>query len=166
MTNIFILLLILVSMSLTLFLINWFVRFKLKSKLSESENPITINIFKGILFISGGLLLTQLIVTFQTTYKILERSYSGTDLVLRAISFYSILFAIVLVAFAMLLWLSTLLFNLLQNRDNIFVEIANNNLKSLILFIGILFALTIAVKTGITPLLDGFIPYPTLPIYR
>lgn len=166
MTNIFILLLILVSMSLTLFLINWFVRFKLKSKLSESENPITINIFKGILFISGGLLLTQLIVTFQTTYKILERSYSGTDLVLRAISFYSILFAIVIVAFAMLLWLSTLLFNLLQNRDNIFVEIANNNLKSLILFIGILFALTIAVKTGITPLLDGFIPYPTLPIYR
>lgn len=166
MTNIFILLLILVSISLTLFLINWFVRFKLKNKLSESENPITINIFKGILFISGALLLTQLIATFQTTFKILERSYSGTDLVLRAISFYSILFAIVIVAFAMLLWLSTLLFNLLQNRDNIFVEIANNNLKSLILFIGILFALTIAVKTGITPLLDGFIPYPTLPIYR
>lgn len=166
MTNIIILLAVLTSASLTMFLLNWFVRFKLKNKLSGKENLITIPIFKGVLFISGGLLLSELILTFQTLTKILPGSYSGNDLVLREISFYCIFFAIVLIVFAVLLWLSTLLFSLIKRGENVFVEVANNNLQSLILFSGILLALTLAIKTGITPLLDEFVPYPTMPVYR
>jgi hypothetical protein len=68
--------------------------------------------------------------------------------------------------FAVLLWFSTLLFSLIQRGDNVFVEVANNNLHSLITFSAILLTLTFALKTGITPILDEFIPYPTMPVYR
>ena len=166
MTNIIILLAVLVSTSLTIFILNGFVRFKLKNKLSENETPITTPIFKGILFISSGLLLSELISTFQTLTKILPVSYSGNDLVIREISFYCIFLALILVVLAVVLWLSTLLFSLINKGDNVFMEVANNNFQSLILFSAILLALTFAVKTGITPLLDEFIPYPTMPVYR
>lgn len=166
MTNIIILLAVLVSATLTIFLLNGFVRFKLKNKLSENENPIAIPFFKAVLFISSGLLLSELISTFQTITKILPGQFEGNNLVLREISFYCIFFAVVLIVFALLLWLSTLLFSLINRGENIFVEVANNNLQSLILFFAILLGLTLAVKTGITPLLDEFIPYPTMPFYR
>jgi len=166
MTNIIILLAVLVSAALTIFLLNGFVRFKLKNKLSENENPIAIPIFKSVLFISGGLLLSELISTFQTLTKILPGQFESNELVLREISFYCIFLAIVLIVLAVLLWLSTLLFSLINRGDSVFVEVANNNLHSLILFSAILLALTLAVKTGITPLLDEFIPYPTMPVYR
>ena len=166
MTNIIILLAVLVSATLTIFLLNGFVRFKLKNKLSENENPIAIPFFKAVLFISSGVLLSELISTFQTITKILPGQFEGNNLVLREISFYCIFFAVVLIVFALLLWLSTLLFSLINRGENIFVEVANNNLQSLILFFAILLGLTLAVNTGITPLLDEFIPYPTMPFYR
>lgn len=166
MTNIIILLAVLVSASLTIFLLNAFVRFKLKNKLPESETPITIPIFKGVLFISAGLLLSELFSTFQTLTKILPGSYSSNDLLLREISFYCIFFAIVLIVFAVLVALASLLFSLINKKESIFIEVANNNLQSLLLFSGILLALTFAVKTGMTPLLDEFIPYPKMPVYR
>jgi hypothetical protein len=166
MTNIVISLTVLVSSALTLFLLNGLVRFKLKNKLSENENPITVPLFKGVLFISGGLLLIELVPSFQTLTKILPGQFEGNDLILREISFYCIFLGIVLILFAGLLWFSTLLFSLFQRGDNIFVEVANNNIHSLITFSAILLTLTLAFKSGITPILDGFIPYPTMPVYR
>ncbi len=166
MTNIIISLAVLVSSALTLFLLNGLVRFKLKNKLSENENPITVPIFKGVLFISGGLLLSELIPSFQTLTKILPGQFEGNDLILKEISFYCIFLAIVLIVFAVLLWFSTLLFSLIQRGDNVFVEVANNNLHSLITFSAILLTLTFALKIGIIPILDEFIPYPTMPVYR
>lgn len=166
MTNIIVLLTVLVSAALTIFLLNQFVRFKFKNKLSEDENPITLPVFKGVMFISSGLLLSELISTFQTLIKILPGQIEGNDLILREISFYCILFALVLIVFVIVLWLSTLLFGLINRGENVFTEVANDNFHALIIFSAILLALTFAVKTGITPVLDELIPYPTMPIYR
>jgi hypothetical protein len=58
------------------------------------------------------------------------------------------------------------MYSLISKGKSIFIEAANNNLNSVVIFIGIILALTIASKTGLTPLLDQFIPYPTMPVYH
>lgn len=166
MTNILTLLAVLVSTAVSVFLLNSFVKFKLKNKLSENEHPITISYFKGVLFVSIGLLLSELITTFQTLTKILPSQLEGSNLIFKEVSFYCIFFAITLLIFVVLFWISTLLFSLLSKGESVFVEVANNNLQSIILFSAILLAFTFAIKTGITPLLDKYIPYPEMPIYR
>lgn len=166
MTNIITLLAIILSTAISVFLLNGFIKSKLKNKLSENESPISISYFKGILFVSLGLLFSELITTFQTLTKVLPSQLADGNLVLKEISFYCIFLGITLVVFAVIFWLSTLLFSLLSKGQSIFIEVANNNLNSLIIYIAILLALVLAVKTGITPLLDEFIPYPEMPIYR
>ena len=57
MTNILTLLAIILSTAVSLFLLNGFVKSKLKNKLSENENPISISYFKGILFVALSLFI-------------------------------------------------------------------------------------------------------------
>lgn len=166
MTNILALLAIILSTAVSLFLINGFVKSKLKTKLSENENPISISYFKGVLFVTLGLLLSELIYTFQTLTKILPGQLEGNGLVLKEISFYCVFLGITLLVFVVLFWLSTLLFSLFSKGESIFIEVANNNLNSVLLFSALLLAFVLAVKTGLTPLLDEFIPYPEMPVYR
>ena len=166
MTNILTLLAIILSTAVSLFLLNGFVKSKLKNKLSENENPISISYFKGILFVGLGLLLSELINTFQTLTKILPNQLEDNSLVLKEISFYCVFLGITLFVFIVLFWLSTILFSLFSKGESIFVEVANDNLNSVILFSALLLAFVFAIKTGLTPLLDEFIPYPEIPFYR
>lgn len=166
MINILTLLAIVLSTAVSLFLLNGFVKSKLKTKLSENENPISVSYFKGVLFLAIGLLLSELINTFQTLTKILPSQLEDNSLVLKEISFYCIFLGITLLVFIVLFWLSTLLFSLFSKGESIFMEVANDNLNSIILFSTILLAFVFAIKTGLTPLLDEFIPYPEMPVYR
>ncbi|NYJ28601.1 hypothetical protein [Allomuricauda sp. ARW1Y1] len=166
MTNFLTFLAIILSTAASLFLLNSFIKSKLKTKLSANENPISISYFKGILFLGLGLLQSELIHTFQTLIKILPSQLAGNSLVLKEISFYCAFFGITLLVFVVLFWLSSLLFSLFNKGESIFVEVANDNLNSVILFSGIMLAFVFAVKTGLTPLLDEFIPYPEMPLYR
>lgn len=166
MINILTLLAIVLSTAVSLFLLNGFVKSKLKTKLSENENPISVSYFKGVLFLAIGLLLSELINTFQTLTKILPSQLEGNSLVLKEISLYCIFLGITLLVFIVLFWLSTLLFSLFSKGESVFMEVANDNLNSIILFSTILLAFVFATKTGLTPLLDEFIPYPEMPVYR
>ena len=157
---------ILVSTALTLYLINSFVKFKLKKKLSGNEQPISVIYFKGILFISAGLVFSELIETFQILTKILPSQIEGNNLILREVAYYCIFSSITLIIFTLIFWLSTVLFSLLSQGERIFWEVAHNNSNAVLLFAAILLAFTLALKTSITPLLDEFIPYPEIPLYR
>lgn len=166
MINILALLALVLSTAVSLFLLNGFVKSKLKTKLSEKENPTSISYFKGILFVALGLILSELNNTFQTLTKVLPSQLEGNSLVLKEISFYCVFLGIILFVFVVLFWLSTLLFSLFSKGESIFVEVANDNLNSVILFSTILLAFVFAIKTGLTLLLDEFIPYPKMPVYR
>jgi hypothetical protein len=98
--------------------------------------------------------------------KVLPNSFTGTNLLLKEFSYFSIFLGIAILATIIILWLSTLMYSLISNGKSIFIEAANNNLNAVIIFIGLILALTIAPKTGLTPLFDHFIPYPTMPIYH
>ena len=165
-TNILILISVLVSGLLTIFILNAIVNSRIKNKISENETPIAVDILKAILFLSGGLLLSEITNSFQTLTKVLPNSFTGNDLLLKEFSYFSIFLGITILITILIVWLSTLMYSLISKGKSIFIEAANNNLNSVIIFIGLILALTIASKTELTPLFDQFIPYPTMPIYH
>lgn len=165
-TNIVILISILVSGLLTIFILNAIVNSRIKNKISENETPLALDILKAILFLSCGLLLSEITTSFQTLTKVLPNSFTGNDLLLKEFSYFSIFLGITILTTVLIVWLSTLMYSLMSKGKSIFIEVANNNLNAVIIFIGLILALTIASKTGLMPLFDQFIPYPTMPIYH
>ena len=153
------------SGTLFIYIIDTFVNTRIKKKLSENEAPITIYILKAALFISSGLLLSEILNPFQTLMKVLPSFIAGHDLLLKGIMYYSLFLGILLLVYIIILWVSILMFGVITKGKNIFIETANNNLSDVLLFSAILMALIFAVKSGLIPLLDLFIPYPELPIY-
>jgi divalent metal cation (Fe/Co/Zn/Cd) transporter len=117
------------------------------------------------LFVSGGLLLSEILNPFQTLMNVLPTFIAGNELLLRAIMYYSLFLGILLLVFIIVLWVSILMFGVISKGKNIFIETANNNLSDVLLFSAIMIALIYAVNSGLIPLLDLFIPYPELPTY-
>ena len=165
-TNIILLSAVIVSGLLTVFLLNSIVNSRMKGKVSDNEHPITGDIMKAILFLCGGLLLSEIVISFQTMTKVLPSSFTGNDLLLKEIMYYSIFLGIALLTLIANIWLSAIMFSVTSKGKNIFIETANNNLNAVIIFCGVVLALTLAAKAGLSPLLDNFIPYPTMPTYH
>lgn len=165
-TNIVILISVLISGLLTIFILNSIVNSRIKNKISENVTPLSVDILKAILFLSGGLLLSEITTSFQTLTKVLPGSFTGNELLIKEFSYFSIFLGITILTTILIIWLSTLMYSLISKGKSIFIETANNNLNALIIFIGLILALTITAKTGLTPLFDQFIPYSTMPIYH
>jgi len=165
-TNIVILISVLVSGLLTIFILNAIVNSRIRNKISENETPLAVDILKAILFLSGGLLLSEITTSFQTLTKILPNSFTGNDLLLKEFSYFSIFLGITILTTILIIWLSALMYSLISKGKSIFMEATSNNLNAVIIFIGLILALTIASKLGLTSLFDQFIPYPTMPIYH
>jgi hypothetical protein len=165
-TNIVILISVLVSGMLTIFFLNAIVNSRIKNKISENETPLAVDILKAILFLSGGLLLSEITTSFQTLTKVLPNNYTGNELLTKEFSYFSIFLGITILTTILIVWLSTLMYSLISKGKSIFIEASNNNLNAVIIFIGLILSLTIASKTGLTPFFDQFIPFPTMPIYH
>jgi hypothetical protein len=165
-TNIVILISVVVSGLLTIFILNTIVNSRIKNKISEKETPLAVDILKAILFLSSGLLLSEITTSFQTLTKVLPNSFKGNELLLKEFSYFSIFVGLTLLTTILIIWLSTLMYSLISKGKSIFIEAVNNNFNAIIIFIGLILALTFASKTGLTPLFDQFIPYPSLPIYH
>lgn len=165
-TNIVILISVLVSGMLTIFILNAIVNSRTKNKISENDTPLALDILKATLFVSGGLLLSEITTSFQTLTKVLPTSFTGNDLLLKEFSYFSIFLGITILTAVLIVWFSSLMYSLISKGKSIFIEATNNNLNSVIIFIGLILALTIASMAGLTSLFDQFIPYPTMPIYH
>ena len=165
-TNIVILISVLISGLLTIFILNLIIKSRIKKIISENDNPIALDILKSSFFLCGGILLNEITSSFQTLSKVLSNSYTGNDLLLKEFSYFSIFLGITLLMTIFIVWLSILMYSLISKGKSIFIESSNNNLNAVILFIGVILTLTIASKTGLAPLFEQFIPYPTMPIYH
>jgi hypothetical protein len=165
-TNIIILISVLVSGLLTIFILNAIINSRIKNRISEKETPLAVDILKATLFLSGGLLISEITTSFETLTKVLPTTFTGNDLLMEEFSYFSIFLGITILTTILILWLSTLMYSFISKGKSIFIEAANNNHNAVIIFIGLLLALTISSKTGLIPLFDQFIPYPTMPIYH
>ncbi|MEZ5003441.1 MAG: hypothetical protein R2730_10455 [Chitinophagales bacterium] len=165
-TNIITIIAVLISALLTIFILNSMVNLKLKNKLSENENPITINLFKAILFLCGGIVLNEISQSFNTVTNVLPALFSDNKLVLNEISYCSIFYGIGLISLLLIFWSASLMFTIISGGKSVFLEVTNNNLNAVLLFAGLIFAILIAVKPLLLPIFDQLIPYPNIPTYR
>lgn len=168
MTTIIILITIIIISLITIFLLNTGVNYLIKKKVSiEDKNKyLSTYVIKAVLFLVAGILINNLYDAFQKLVTVLSNSLSGNELFLQAISRLSIFWVITLLAIAFLGWLAFLLYILVSDGENLFIEIGKNNLRATILFCGLFLALAIGLHSGLVPILEQLIPYPTLPEYR
>lgn len=168
MTTIIILITIIIISLITIFLLNTGVNYLIKKKVSiEDKNKyLSTYVIKAVLFLVAGILINSLYDAFQKLVTVLSNSLSGNELFLQAISRLSIFWVITLLAIAFLGWLAFLLYILVSDGENLFIEIGKNNLRATILFCGLFLALAIGLHSGLVPILEQLIPYPTLPEYR
>lgn len=157
---------VLFSVLLAMFTFNLFIDKKIKNKLRSDDNPFALSLYKSAVFIICGIIMSELFEPFDSVLQILPSIYEGTDLTLRKISFYSVFLGSLLVLLFIIQGLSSMLFRLFTKGKSLFYELANDDLKSAILAIGIMFGLAIAAKSGMLSILEQFIPYPELPIYN
>ena len=165
-TNIVIFFSILVSGLLTILVINYLLNSRFKNKLTENEIPIAHDIFKSVLYISSGLLISQIVTSFQTLLKVLPSSFTGNDLLLKEFSYFSIFLGLTILTEMIIIWIATLMFSFICKGKSIFMEVSNNNLNAVAVFIGLQISLTIASMPALVQILEQFIPYPSLPIYH
>lgn len=158
----------------TIFLISVFVDYRLKKWVSDVESPVSAPTLKAVLFLSFGLLISEFIETVKILQTVLSNTNVSIDVgnsaVLKEITMIGAFFSIILLIYIILVVLAALMHKLIRlkspDKKSIFVTVANNEFYDLILFGAILLTLTLAVKTGISPLLDSYIPYPEVPNFR
>lgn len=160
----FVLLLILGGLVL-LFVLNATVNALVKKKIVDVEPPLTITILKLGIFLTGGILISQITESFQTLSKVLPKNTEVEANWITELSFYCMFLALVVLITFLLIWVSAMMYKFLSKGESIFAEAANGNLKAVLLYGGVIIALSMAVKSGLTPLFDQFIPYPTMPNY-
>ncbi|MFN8142790.1 MAG: hypothetical protein U0073_00075 [Bacteroidia bacterium] len=165
-TNLILVLSAIFSGILTVYLLNIIVNLRIKNKIGDSDNPIALHILKAILFSVAGILLQEIATPFHTLIKVLPSTTNGADLLVQQIMYYSMFLGIVVLLIFLIIWFSALVFTVTSKGKSIFIEAANNSLGLVIYFAGVVFALSFAVKSNIVPLLDVFIPYPTMPIFH
>ena len=158
----------------SIFLINAFVDGQIKKLISEIESPLSVPFFKALLFIAFGLLIAELIETVRILQVVLANTNVainvGDSSAFKEVSMLGAFFSIILFIYAIVVVVTALMHKLLRfkhaDHKSIFASIANNEYYDLILFGAILITLTLAVKTGIGPVLDSFIPYPEVTNFR
>ena len=168
MNSLFILISIIAITCFTIFLINLFVDYRIKKWISEIHSPVAKPTLKAILFIAFGLFVSELIETINILQAVLSNTSANVNLgdyiILRDVSMLGAFFSIILLLYIVIVAISAFMHKLLRlksdNKMSLFASVANNEFYELVLFGAILLSLTLAVKTGIGPFLDHFIPYP------
>ncbi len=135
--------------------------------LQEDDSArLSVAVVKLGVFLSIGFSLGALYNPLDALQIILQPRYEGKDLYLEFGSSCSIFVLVLFLGTAATFVISVLLYWVLCRPRNIFVAIGNNKLAAALLFIGIYLSLTISLLSGMEIILDGFVPYPTIPVYR
>jgi hypothetical protein len=133
---------------------------------SEIENPLSISVLKATIFVTCSLLIGELNQSFHITKKILSTLYSGKELFMHELSYFSVFYGIVISLFTFLVGIASTIFWIINKKESISLEIANNNLRAIFIFSGILISLVLIIKPEVHNILDQFIPYPQKPVFR
>lgn len=151
---------------LTIFVFNAILNNRLKGKSSTDEPLLSAAIAKVVIFLTAAILLAEAVNSFQILENVLGSSTPPSDILQTEIMYFSLMLGVTLLVHVINIWLSSIMFGVLSGGKSIFHEIANESMTSTLLFSGILLALTLVSKSGISLLLDKFIPYPTMPTFH
>jgi len=165
-TNIIFLIAVVLGGLLAIYIFNLLINKKISKNLSDTDSvPVSVSVIKAAVFLSCGLLIAEIIPSFQTLLKIIPSQFQEDEILLKQVMYFSIFLGVILIILFVVHWFALLMYSIISQGKNLSIEISNNNLYAAIKFAGIILALTFAVKPGIFYLLDLLIPYPEMPIY-
>lgn len=151
---------------LSIFIFNFFINRKLAGLLRNEELLLATTIMKAFVFLCCGFLVLEINYPFQALIKIWGVYYVNTELFFKEVMYFSVFLGIIILTLFIVFLLALITIGSIVKGKNLFVEVANNNIALAILFGVIFFSFSLIAKTAVPPLLDKFIPYPTMPIYR
>lgn len=155
---------LIVAAAVLSFLVNAFVNRMAKSTNNEGTEPSFL-IFKAALFFITGYILSGLIVPLITLLRVVSDS-AQEDFIKSLSQYYVAFMATAITAIALVYALSFLLFSVFYKKTKLSFALANNETGSIIFFIGLLFLFAFISKEFLPHIVDTFIPYPQIPIYR
>lgn len=124
----------------------------------DQENHIAFTVFTSGLFISIGMILSEIIPSISNIIRLSLQD--STSINFTNILIYSCVYLVVGFLFAVLINFSTfLLFTGMTKGLNEFKEIKNNNLAIAILVVSTIIAITLIIKDSISALIESLIPY-------
>ncbi len=147
-----------ISIIINLF-INW--RVKRISQISEDATSAQV-ILKMGLFISLALVISEIGEIVSPLKNSLSISSNTAAYYLDFIKYLSLFSTIGLVLIIINYFLSLLLFNVVSNGKNLFIEICSDNWTVSLLYVGIFISMSLLIKSEMVPILDYLIPYPEM----
>lgn len=147
---------------LLLFILNAILNKRTKSRSQDNNNLLAENAVKAVVFITASILLSETVNTFQILNNVLQKGDGSAVFWQTQIMYFSFMLGVTLLMQMINIWISSIMFNVFSGGQSIFLEIANDSIRSSLLFAGILIALTLTTKPGLSLLLDKFIPYPSV----
>lgn len=163
-TQLFGLALIEIVLTITISVIVFFVSYKiLKMLFFKNENitgeNIAFTIFTSGIFLSIGLILSEIIPSISNVIRLSTTQTEATDVF--EIVKYSGLYLFIGFIISVIINSSVfLLFSVLTKNVNEFKEIQRNNIAVAVLVVSILISITLIAKDGIALLISSLIPYP------
>lgn len=154
-----------VTAALLIIITSELVNMTLPKKSKEGENNLTIYLVKGAMFLSGAILLNELLSSSQNMVHLISTDVGSQTYIVKLLQYYGLFLGATLVTHMVLIYMAALLFATLSNGSNVFWEVTLNNVQAVILYAAVLLMLAIGASFGLGEFLDSFLPYQTPVIY-
>jgi len=117
------------------------------------------------MLICTGMLLSELIYPMRILIKLDKNAFIYDNATKEAISMYCLYWAITAIILLIILFVTHVLYYLFSDKKSIFIDAVTGNHGLVILYIGILVAITLVTKSVMPDIFDQYIPYPAVPGY-
>ena len=151
---------------LAAYLLNGFINLQYKKHIPVGTSPVSLSIIKTGYFVAAGFILAELPVAANALFAVLTKQYAGPEFYQHAFLYMSLFLGIILLILFIVYFLSSGLFHMITDKSRIRLEVANNNVEKAVFFSGLVLLLSLGIKASVPFLLDFFIPYPTIPMFR
>ena len=150
---------IVMTCALFIYIFNGLIQARIRKRVASNNIPMAINIFKAIVFICVGLLMQPVTRSFLLYKEVVSAQPEVENKLifyLATLGMYGTISALVLI---IILWLSSNMFFLVNNKKLMVNELCENNLNAAVIGGGIVLALTLTSIESLPQLFDIFIPY-------
>ena len=154
-----------VTAVLLILLTNEVTNLSLPKEQVKEESFSATSLLKGAMFVSGGILLTELLASMQQMFHLLPETLNAQDYTLDGLKYYGIFFGATLVSLLILIYSSALLYAVTSGGDNIFKQATKGKTEQVLLYFVILITLSLGVKLGLGEFMNTFLPYQQPVIY-
>lgn len=151
---------------LAAYLLNGFINLQYKKHIPVGTSPVSFSIIKTGYFVAAGFILAELPVAANVLFGVLNKQYVGSEFYQNAFLYLGLFSGMILLILFIIYFLSSGLFHMITDKSRIRIEVANNNIEKAVFFAGLMLLLSLGIKTSVPLLLDFFIPYPTMPMFR